>query len=168
MRRSLAAAAVCTALLLGVTAARADDEVSALDPGISAIDESITPMATRTSNGTATTIALSSDVLFATGSATISETARARLAELVDTAPRRARVSVDGYADSVPYQRGNDVLSTERAQAVADVIAAERSDLRLTVTGHGESDPVAPNTSGGEDSPEGRAKNRRVEISYDR
>ena len=37
----------------------------------------------------------------------------------------------------------------------------------LTVTGHGDTDPVAPNSKGGEDNPEGRAENRRVEIRYD-
>lgn len=76
-------------------------------------------------------------------------------------------VSVDGHTGDVPYHRGNDVLSQERAQAVADAIAAARPDLDLTVTGHGGTDPVAPNSKGGEDNPEGRAENRRVEIRYD-
>jgi flagellar motor protein MotB len=34
--------------------------------------------------------------------------------------------------------------------------------------GHGEADPVAPNTEDGHDDPAGRAQNRRVVISFPR
>lgn len=44
--------------------------------------------------------------------------------------------------------------------------AKERPDPHHTATGHGEASPVAPNTLSGRDNPLGRAKNRRVEISY--
>ena len=46
------------------------------------------------------------------------------------------------------------------------MLADERPDLKLTVRGLGESQLVADNTSGGEDNPAGREKNRRVEISH--
>jgi OOP family OmpA-OmpF porin len=34
--------------------------------------------------------------------------------------------------------------------------------------GHGEADPVAPNSVNGEDNPSGRALNRRVTIAFPR
>lgn len=164
--RPLGAAVLCAALLVGAGAAKADD-IEPLDPNITALDRNITPFDDRVTEGDTTTITLASDILFDFGSAELSEAARTKLGELVGEIPEGGAVSVDGHTDDVPYHRGNDVLSQERAQAVADAIAAARPDLELTVTGHGDSDPVAPNSSGGEDNPEGRAENRRVEIRYD-
>lgn len=46
------------------------------------------------------------------------------------------------------------------------MLTSENSDLDVTAKGYGESEPVAANEKGGEDDPEGRAKNRRVEIRY--
>src|SRR5699024_6357224 len=81
--------------------------------------------------------------------------------------PDGTKVTVSGYTDSVGSDSANKKLSKKRAQAVADVISDSRSDLELSVKGYGEADPVAKNTAkGGEDNPQGRAKNRRVEVSY--
>jgi outer membrane protein OmpA-like peptidoglycan-associated protein len=38
----------------------------------------------------------------------------------------------------------------------------------LSVEGHGEREPVAPNTVDGKDNPDGRQQNRRVEILLQR
>lgn len=164
--RPLGVAALCAALLIGAGAARADDVIS-LDANITAMDRNVTPIDDRVTEGGTTTITLESDVLFDFGSAELSEAAQKKIGEVVGEIPEGGAVSVDGHTDDVPYHRGNDVLSQERAQAVADAIAAARPDLDLTVTGHGDTDPVAPNSKGGEDNPEGRAENRRVEIRYD-
>lgn len=40
--------------------------------------------------------------------------------------------------------------------------------LSFEVHGHGVSRPVAPNVRDGRDNPAGRARNRRVEIRFDR
>jgi outer membrane protein OmpA-like peptidoglycan-associated protein len=70
------------------------------------------------------------------------------------------RVAVDGYTDSVGSDAYNLKLSTRRAQAVADYLAAGGiAQGRMTVTGFGESNPVASN-----ETPEGRSENRRVEL----
>ena len=50
---------------------------------------------------------------------------------------------------------------------MADAISAVRGDLKLEVAGHGDTKPVETNKNGDKDNPEGRAKNRRVEIRYD-
>ena len=80
--------------------------------------------------------------------------------------PRGATVTIGGHTDSIGTTASNQKLSQRRAQAVATVVKAARSDLKLSVKGYGESRPVAPNTSGGKDDPDGRAQNRRVEIRY--
>jgi outer membrane protein OmpA-like peptidoglycan-associated protein len=53
-------------------------------------------------------------------------------------------------------------LSERRAMAVRDYLVKEAGvdSSKITVIGHGGADPVADNKT-----PEGRAKNRRVEIS---
>ena len=89
-------------------------------------------------------------------------TAAAAVADI----PDGAEVAVVGHTDSVGSDADNLTLSKERARAVADVIEDERDDLELDVSGKGEKDPVAANDKGGEDNPEGREKNRRVEIRY--
>ncbi|EWS82934.1 hypothetical protein BF93_07910 [Brachybacterium phenoliresistens] len=175
MRRVTASAALGLALLLAPAGtALADDDVTPLDPGITALDPSITPLApsitpleTITTEGSRTEITLSSDILFDFGSAELDAPAAARIGELVAEIPQGAEVAVDGHTDSVPYVRGNQVLSEERARAVADAIAVSRPDLRLTVTGYGETRPVAAEEVDGQDDPAGRAQNRRVEIRYD-
>ncbi|MEV0589672.1 hypothetical protein [Nonomuraea sp. NPDC050310] len=41
--------------------------------------------------------------------------------------------------------------------------------VAFEVAGHGEADPVAPNAlPDGGDNPKGRAKNRRVEVTFNR
>lgn len=70
------------------------------------------------------------------------------------------KFSVEGHTDSDGSDVANQTLSEARAKAVADaMIKAGISADRLTSKGHGESKPVA-----GNDTPEGKAQNRRVEF----
>jgi len=74
------------------------------------------------------------------------------------------QVRVIGHTDNVAISRdgfaNNQVLSEKRAQSVAQVLMAKGVDsTRLQVAGMGDKQPVASN-----DSPQGRALNRRVEI----
>lgn len=67
---------------------------------------------------------------------------------------------LEGYTDSVGNAQYNEQLSERRATAVKDYLVARGVDAeRIRVEARGELDPVAPN-----DSPEGRALNRRVEL----
>ncbi|WP_156752967.1 OmpA family protein [Mycobacterium sp. 1245801.1] len=71
-----------------------------------------------------------------------------------------ARVAINGYADSTGNTSLNVPLSEQRAQTVAAFLEAHGvPGDRLTTTGFGSANPVAPN---GTD--DGRAQNRRVEI----
>ena len=76
-----------------------------------------------------------------------------------------SEIEIEGHTDSVPLNGGryenNDVLSSYRAQAVFDYLK-ENASLDPGIvkhSGRGEYRPIADNAT-----PEGRAKNRRVEI----
>lgn len=96
----------------------------------------------------------------------ISSNAHTNLDQVADALkqqPSDTTFHVQGYTDSSGSDADNQKLSTRRAQAVADRL--EHSGInssRIRVEGRGEADPVASN-----DSEEGRAANRRVEIIVD-
>ncbi|PQJ71536.1 hypothetical protein BTO01_09690 [Vibrio jasicida] len=72
----------------------------------------------------------------------------------------QAQVEVTGYTDSSGPAAYNQKLSERRAQSVADYLISAGIDAdRFTVTGMGEENPVADNSTH-----EGREKNRRVEV----
>ena len=71
------------------------------------------------------------------------------------------RITIAGHTDSSGSDTYNQQLSERRAQAVGGYLMQNSvSSQRLTMVGHGESQPVASN-----DSEQGRAQNRRVEIT---
>ena len=77
------------------------------------------------------------------------------------------QVIVIGHTDSIGGATYNQRLSQERAQSVVDTLIADHAIAsgRLAAEGHGADEPIAPNTHpDGEDNPEGRQSNRRVEI----
>ncbi|MBO1751145.1 OmpA family protein [Actinotalea sp. BY-33] len=113
-----------------------------------------------------TLITLSSDILFEPERAELPDTAPDNLEPVLRDVPRAAEVSVTGHTDSVGDDASNQTLSEERAQAVANAIAAARPDLVLTVAGRGETEPVATEVVGDSVDVSARAKNRRVEIRY--
>ena len=70
------------------------------------------------------------------------------------------RIEIGGHTDSVGSAGANLLLSQKRAEAlVAYLVKKGIGKSRMRWTGHGESQPIAPNGT-----PEGRAKNRRVEV----
>ena len=73
-------------------------------------------------------------------------------------------MQIAGHTDSVGSDSYNQDLSERRALSVRDYLAAggfPRS--QMTAVGFGESQPIAPN-----DTPAGRAANRRVVITAER
>jgi OOP family OmpA-OmpF porin len=70
-------------------------------------------------------------------------------------------INIVGHTDSVGTEEYNQELSVRRANAVKDYMVSEGIDPGIIdVKGMGEADPVASNATA-----EGRAQNRRVEIS---
>jgi len=78
-------------------------------------------------------------------------------------------VLIEGYADAVGSESFNLRLSRARAEAVRDyLVASGIAADRLRAVGRGEIEPLAPNArDDGSDNPEGRAVNRRVELSVE-
>ena len=71
------------------------------------------------------------------------------------------RLMIEGHTDDSGDSAANHRLSLDRAQAVRDLIVAGGIDKgRLVVQGYGETRPLSDNTT-----PEGRARNRRVDLS---
>ncbi len=107
-------------------------------------------------------VATMADVTFATGKADLKPEAReslARFAGIVSLLPK-LEFAVEGYTDSVGSDDFNQTLSQQRAQAVREYLVAQGIPAGgITSRGLGKASPVASN-----DSPAGRAKNRRVAI----
>lgn len=103
-----------------------------------------------------------SDISFATGSAAIEPRLRPILDAFANglAAQPQMIVRVVGHTDSTGSDAVNDPLSLRRAGSVRDYLSDRGvSASRIEVAGRGSREPVATN-----DTPEGRAKNRRVEI----
>jgi len=72
-------------------------------------------------------------------------------------------VTVGGYTDSVGTDAYNQGLSERRANSVKDYLVGKGVDAsRLSTVGYGETNPIASN-----DTADGRALNRRVELNLD-
>lgn len=101
-------------------------------------------------------------VLFAFDSAELTAAARQRLQSLLPrlNEPGVTRVKVMGFTDSVGSDSYNQRLSERRASSVAEYLISQGlAPNKVTSQGRGEADPIADN-----DSDEGRARNRRVEL----
>ena len=108
-------------------------------------------------------------VFFDFASDALTEKAKARLDQLVavfETHPEGA-LSITGHTDALGSAAFNDQLSLKRAKSVEAYLASKGIPAdRMSVSGAGESQQIAMNIApNGEDAPEGRALNRRVEFS---
>lgn len=109
---------------------------------------------------------LSTTFRFRTGSSRLDERGvldMKRLAEFILTQPEDSELVMVGFTDSVGAFESNLRLSSERAQAVVDQLAAAYPELSnrvsISVEGYGEVAPVACNITD-----TGRSINRRVEV----
>lgn len=116
--------------------------------------------ATRTDKGIQVTLA--SDVSFAINSSYLSQAAKGELDKLAHALEAYPGVSllVEGHTDATGTADYNQHLSEKRAASVRDYLVSKGIEKsRFTVSGFGQSKPIAPNNTA-----EGRKKNRRVEI----
>ena len=116
-------------------------------------------------------VAVNSDLLFPSGSWQMPPQAAQLIAKMAPIlAPfQQTKIIVTGYTDNVPIgpelrQQGvenNQQLSLKRAQTVANFLVSQGVNPNLvSAQGRGDADPVASN-----DTPQGRAQNRRVELT---
>ena len=87
-----------------------------------------------------------------------AERALASLATVLKEADVKA-FEVDGHTDSDAGDKHNQILSENRANAVKNFLTSQGITAEITIKGYGKTRPVASN-----DTPEGKQKNRRVEI----
>jgi outer membrane protein OmpA-like peptidoglycan-associated protein len=115
-------------------------------------------------------IDLAADVLFDFDKADIRPEASAALKEVADVIRKQAKggVIIVGHTDAKGGDAYNQTLSQRRANSVRDWLTKDAglSGVRFETSGVGARKPVASNTKpDGSDDPEGRQKNRRVEIT---
>jgi outer membrane protein OmpA-like peptidoglycan-associated protein len=109
------------------------------------------------------TITIAGDVAFDFDESTIRPEFHPTLDEIAAVLSENPETTLQvvGHTDSIGSEAYNQRLSEARARAVADYLARRGIAAdRLVVGGVGEARPIAPNTS-----EEGRAQNRRVEIT---
>lgn len=106
------------------------------------------------------------DILFASGSTQLNASGQRVLRKVAGQLVKLPHhVEVQGHTDNVPVRASsrfpsNWELAAERAAQVVRLFAQQGVDpARMRAVSFGEHHPVAPN-----DTPEGRLKNRRIEI----
>jgi OOP family OmpA-OmpF porin len=107
-------------------------------------------------------VVVSGGILFETDSAKLAPSAADLVRRISDAMKKNPnlKISVVGHTDSTGDYNYNIQLSERRAKAFADALVKDGvAANRLTAVGVGPQSPVATN-----DTPEGRAKNRRVEL----
>lgn len=107
-----------------------------------------------------------SDVLFVFNQSELTPTAKSQLDALMSKFEDADVVSIKvvGHTDSVGSDAYNQALSERRASSVAEYLLSQGvAPNKITSEGKGESQPIADN-----ETEEGRAKNRRVELHINR
>lgn len=115
-------------------------------------------------------IDLSADVLFDFDKADLKPAAAEELGKVATVAHAHpdAPVTIEGHTDAKGADGYNQRLSERRAESVGAWLARNAGIAagRMTTRGWGETRPVAANAHpNGSDDPEGRQRNRRVEIT---
>ncbi len=112
-------------------------------------------------------VVLATDVLFSSGSANLSKDGKVAVAEvagLLSSIPKR-KFQVEGHTDNVPiataqYPSNWELASARALNVVKTMIDAGMPADRISAASFGDSKPAVAN-----DSNEGRAANRRIEIT---
>ena len=116
-------------------------------------------------------VTFDSGILFATGKADLSATAKNSLAQFATVLKNNSDcdIAIQGYTDNTGFKGStaaesaakNQALSLDRAAAVSNylkALAVSNAQIK-SVEGLGEANPVADNSTA-----EGRKQNRRVEV----
>jgi chemotaxis protein MotB len=110
-------------------------------------------------------VVLATDILFASGSASLSKEGRAAVGEVAQVLASIPRAfQVEGHTDNVPissaqYPSNWELASARAITVLRAMIEAGLPAERVSAASYGETKPVAPN------EPESRAQNRRIEIT---
>ena len=131
------------------------------------ISDNLEDQTGRSESGNEVSIILSSDVLFETNSSELSTESEEILEEVAsEIEESNSEVAdIDGYADNTGSDSVNIPLSQERAESVESILSEliNRDGISFDVNGHGSADPIADN-----DTEEGRERNRRVTVTFEK
>ena len=113
-------------------------------------------------------VILPEKLLFKSGSITVDPKGIEALVQIAKALNEKndVQIGVEGHTDNVPMKESEKMkdnwdLSVLRATSISRILIKQGgiSDKRISAVGRGETMPIASN-----DTPEGRAKNRRTEI----
>jgi outer membrane protein OmpA-like peptidoglycan-associated protein len=146
----------------GVAGAAVAGRTIGLEKALQDLHAEVTPQQVK--------VNLSADVLFDFDKADLKPQAEPQLAELATVIKGYpgASVNIEGHSDGKGADAYNQTLSEKRAASIAQWLTTKggASAPQLHTRGWGKTKPIAPNAKpNGADDPDGRAKNRRVEIT---
>jgi len=148
---------------LGTQLAQTQTGLAAAEARAARAMESLNKIAQVKEEARGMVITLSGQVLFVTGKSELLPAARDQLDQVAAALKDQGDVKpmvVEGYTDSVGSETTNLKLSKDRAESVRAYLVSKGVPAdKITSVGKGKANPVASN-----DTPEGRANNRRVEI----
>ena len=112
-------------------------------------------------------VSMENKLLFGSGQWTVGANGKSAVVELARVLVQNPTIDVliEGHTDDDPYRTGGVIqdnwdLSVKRATAIVRILQENNvSPKQITAAGHSEYVPVASN-----ETPEGKAKNRRIEI----
>lgn len=114
---------------------------------------------------------LETTISFADGTSDLTEAARAELATIIDSPQMNAGgpIVLRGHTDSAGSDEETLEASRQKAEAIRDFLVENGiAEDRITIIAFGEQNPIAPNAMpDGSPNEEGRATNRRVELTIE-
>ena len=105
------------------------------------------------------------NIFFKTGSSNLESTSLPELKRIAKIIKEKdIRVNIIGHTDNIGTDANNQILSEERANTIKKILINEGcKDEDVITKGMGKTMPIASN-----DTEAGRAKNRRVEIKFEK
>jgi outer membrane protein OmpA-like peptidoglycan-associated protein len=149
-------------LKIGVDVKAEGNVVSAISKYLDKQEKELSQVADAERTDEGVTIKMKSKILFDFDSYDLKESAKVELGKLAQVLLKYPEnvIVVEGHTDSTGDEAYNQLLSENRAEAVATFLVSQGiSRSAISYVGYGESRPVFSN-----DTPEGQEQNRRVEI----
>jgi outer membrane protein OmpA-like peptidoglycan-associated protein len=125
-------------------------------------EQKLAALGTVKHEGDRTALTLAGNIVFATGQYKLRTDARPKLDRVAEAIKEMhgKTIVVEGYTDSTGKDDTNQALSMKRATEVREYLIRQGIQPdQIRAVGYGKERPIAPN-----DTREGRAQNRRVEI----
>jgi outer membrane protein OmpA-like peptidoglycan-associated protein len=140
-------------------------KITKLEDKLKTKEEALESIKTTEAENRPRTLGVFGGETFSSGKVDINDTALSTIDNFVReiSASQGSRVIIEGHTDNIPTGKlhiDNMELSLRRARAIASILVSHGiSSDRMSVIGYGDTHPIDSN-----DTEEGRAKNRRVEV----